>query len=232
MSSGFVIGAFGKHSKIDKKLKRKFADETTGYYGIKFHIRISELANIDESRIYIFRGENIYAGINSVSGEEAAVCFLERKRSGSISPSDHLARLFEDNQLLSKMFNNQVPDLKQQKVYGAGNIYFGRKELVKDGIIMIGDAAKIIAPLAGDGIGMAFQSAKTAAEIIKEAIKNKMNSRQMERMYKAKWTRLFSGRTITAGFIQNIVLQNSYLGMVPDWLINRLVPRLIEATRK
>ena len=45
-------------------------------------------------------------------------------------------------------------------IFGTGNIYFGKKNLVENGIYMVGDASGIIAPLSGDGIGMAFESAK------------------------------------------------------------------------
>ena len=230
ISSRFLIGAFGKYNQLDKKLQRKYSDKKTGYYGIKFHACKNELSNIDDSSVYIFVGNNIYMGINSVNREEAAICFLAKKNA-KISPSDHLSQLIEESKQLSGIFNNNIPDLRQYEVYGAGSIYFGRKELLKNGIIMIGDAAKIIAPLAGDGIGMAFQSAKTAAETIKEAVETHMNSRELERVYKAKWNNQFSRRTLAAGIVQNIILRNSYLRIIPDALINRIIPILINATR-
>ncbi len=40
--------------------------------------------------------------------------------------------------------------------------------MIENGIIMIGDAARVISPLAGDGIGMAMESAKLLYEIISE----------------------------------------------------------------
>ncbi len=230
ISSRFLIGAFGKYNQLDKKLQRKHAEKKTGYYGIKFHVCKNELSNIDDSSVYLFVGNNIYLGINSVNREEAAICFLVKKDS-KISPSDHLSQLFEENKQLSGIFNNNVPDLRQHEVYGAGSIYFGRKELIKNGIIMIGDAAKIIAPLAGDGIGMAFLSAKTASEIIKEAAETHIDTGYLERVYKAKWNKQFSGRTITASIVQSIILRNSYLKIIPDTLISRFIPILINATR-
>lgn len=232
LSSKFVIGAYGKYSQLDKKLERKYADKNTGCYGIKFHICKNELSGIDESCIYIFRGNDIYAGINSVSTEEVTVCFLGRKKSKEVSPSDQLTNLFEENSRLSAMFNNHIPDLKEYTVYGAGNIYFGRKQLIKNGIIMIGDAAGIIAPLAGDGIGMAFQSAKTAAHIIKRAIEDNTGLTSIKRDYKSEWNRQFLLRTAAAGLVQNIILKKSFLNFVPGSLIRLSIPALINATRK
>ncbi len=232
LSSKFVIGAYGKHNQLDRKLERKSADKNTGYYGIKFHICKNELSNIDESCIYIFRGKDIYAGINCVSEEEVTVCFLGRKNSTKASPSDQLTDLFEENSRLSAIFNNHIPDLKDYEVYGAGNIYFGRKPLIQNGIIMIGDAARIIAPLAGDGIGMAVQSAKTAAHIIKKAIENHMSFTAIERAYKSDWNKQFLIRTAAAGLVQNIILKKSLLNYIPDSLIRLSIPLLINATRK
>ena len=103
---------------------------------------------------------------------------------------------------------------------------------MKNGIIMIGDAARIIAPLAGDGIGMAFQSAQIAADVIKEASEKNMNSESIKKIYTVKWNQLFSRRVFTARFIQNIILRNSFINIIPAPLINFFVPVLIGATRK
>ena len=232
LSSRFVIGAFGKNSKLDKKLQRGFTNQNTGYYGIKFHVCKTALSGIDESNIYIFQGDKIYAGINSVGRGEATVCFLEMNKSGKISPSEHLVRLSEENKFFSAIFKDQVPDLREHQVYGAGNIYFGKKELVKNGIIMIGDAAKIIAPLAGDGIGMAVQSAKIAADVIKEATEKNMNSVTIKKIYLQKWNQQFSLRVSTARILQNVILRSSFMNIIPAPLINFFTPVLISATRK
>ncbi len=231
ISSRFVIGAFGKYNLLDKKLKRKYAERNTGYHGIKFHLCKDELSSINDSCIYIYRGDNIYAGVNSVGRGEVTFCFLRRKKS-KFSPSEHLAKLFEENPNLAVMFNNVIPDLKQRKVYGAGSIYFGRKELVKNGIIMVGDAAKIIAPLAGDGIGMAFQSAKIASDIIREANEDQHDILQIEQNYNAKWKKHFLIRTSAARIVQNILLKKSFMNLIPAPLIRSSIPLLINATRK
>lgn len=231
LSSKFLIGAYGKYSVLDKKLHRNFIKKTTGYYGIKFHICESKLKNIDDSCIYLFRGDNIYTGINSVGGGVATVCFLVRKQDSKRTPSDHLAFLFKENKQLSDIFYNKTPDLRLQEIFGAGNIFFGRKELVQNGVILIGDAAGIIAPLAGDGIGMAFLSARTAAEIINEAGEKNLSHNEIDEIYKIKWRQMFSKRTITASVVQSIILRNSYFNLIPGRLIKHFIPTLITATR-
>jgi flavin-dependent dehydrogenase len=231
ISSRFVIGAFGKRNFIDKKLGRHYSNIQSGYNGIKFHIRKELLSHVNDSCIYIFSGNKIYCGINTVSREEATVCFLSRKRTGNASAPIYFVRLMEENKQLAALFNNQFPDLKKHEIYGAGNIYFGNKELVKDGIIMIGDAAKVIAPLAGDGIGMAFQSAKIAAGIIIKYNKEVINFTEIEQIYKSKWKQQFAKRTRVARIVQSIILQKKYLNLIPEGVIQRLIPSLISATR-
>ncbi len=231
ISSRFVIGAFGKSNFLDKKLNREFSRVHSGYDGIKFHIGKELLSDIKDSCIYIFSGNKIYCGINTVSREEAAVCFLSMKSAGNRSALIHFEELMEENKHFAVFFNNQTPDLKKLDIYGAGNIYFGSKELIKDGIIMIGDAAKVIAPLAGDGIGMAFQSAKIAADIIIKYSSEEINSAEIEHLYKSKWKNQFSERTRVARIAQSIILQTHYLNLIPGWAIQSLIPSIISATR-
>jgi hypothetical protein len=37
--------------------------------------------------------------------------------------------------------------LNSANVYGTGNIHFGKREVVENGIIMVGDSARVIAPI-------------------------------------------------------------------------------------
>ncbi len=231
VTSRFVIGAYGKSNVLDKKLKRRFAGTDSGYNGIKFHIRKESLSELEDSCIYIFSGNNIYCGINSVGGGEAAVCFLDNRKQQIETSLSHFKTLLTENTSLTSIFNNKVPDLKQVETYGAGSIFFGKRELVKDGIIMIGDAAQVIAPLAGDGIGMAVQSAKLISDIISSCINAETEFSEICREYEMKWRAQFSRRIKVARFSQNMILQNHYFNHIPGKLINFFIPGIISATR-
>jgi flavin-dependent dehydrogenase len=231
ISSGLVIGAYGKKNVIDKKLNRRFTEKLSGYNGIKFHIKKEILSGIDDSCIYIFAGDKIYCGINSVSRGEAVVCFLDKRTQRNGTSLIHFKKLLNDNTVLSSLFNNQIPDLKQLEIYGAGNIYFGEKELVKNGIIMSGDAAHVIAPLAGDGIGMAIQSAKLISGIISSSSKAEKDFSAICCEYKSKWSAQFSRRIKVARFSQNMILQKRYFNNIPGRFIQLLIPSVISATR-
>jgi flavin-dependent dehydrogenase len=96
--------------------------------------------------------------------------------------------------------------LEKLPVYGTGNIYFGKRDIVKEGIFYIGDAAGVIAPLVGEGIGMAVQSARLVSNIL---FKNKLNKERAGTEYRKEWSRMFLRRISIAGIIQKSVLNNS-----------------------
>ena len=187
------------------------------------------LSGICDSVIYIFSGHNIYCGVNTVSRDEATVCYLMKKNLHE-SPKEQFENLIKGNKNFASFFNEEDFDLTRQEIYGMGNIYFGKKDLSPEGIIMIGDAAGMIAPLTGDGIGMAFQSAKIAAEITADCINKKIDCQQSRNIYQVEWERQFKKRILIARGIQNIIL-NNYFDKIPSGLVRLLIPPSISATR-
>ncbi|MHB9014339.1 MAG: NAD(P)/FAD-dependent oxidoreductase, partial [Ignavibacteriaceae bacterium] len=74
---------------------------------------------------------------------------------------------------------------------------------------MIGDAAGVIAPLAGDGIGIALQSAKLLSHILLKKREEKLSMSQTEQLYERGWQNLFAKRIRMASVIQKIILQKN-----------------------
>ena len=93
---------------------------------------------------------------------------------------------------------------------------------------MIGDAARVIAPLAGDGIGMAFQSAKIASKIIAQYF-NEKKGNMIEENYNRDWNKQFYRRIKSAGIIQNLMLKG-YIEKIPVSVTRVLIPLSIKAT--
>jgi flavin-dependent dehydrogenase len=229
-----VIAAYGKQNSFDKKLKRDFITSSSGVNGIKFHIPNSSIKNFSADEISIYTAENIYCGINTISENETTLCALEKRVNGKSSPRKRILKLLESNKnfgdLFKPGFENTLNDLP---VYGTGNIYFGRRNVVENHIFMIGDAAGVIAPLAGDGIGMAFQSAKLISYLLSDFKKGKYSGDQLEKIYVMEWNKLFLRRIRFALFVQNLVLRRftnkisySFSKSFPS-----IMPVLIRATR-
>ena len=229
-----VIAAYGKQNSFDKKLKRDFITSSSGVNGIKFYIPNSIMKNYPADEISIYTAEDIYCGVNTVSENETTLCALEKRVNGKSSPRKRILKLLESNKNFGDLFKPGFENtLKDLPVYGTGNIYFGRRNVVENHIFMIGDAAGVIAPLAGDGIGMAFQSAKLISYLLSDFKKGKYSGDQLEKIYVMEWNKLFLRRIRFALFVQNLVLRRftnkisySFSKSFPS-----IMPVLIRATR-
>ena len=206
-----VIAAYGKQNILDKILNRNFVNRKTGLTGIKFHINEKYFSNINKNEIQIYTGKNIYCGINAVNDNMVTLCFLEDRKNYTKPAKNHLIDLFLENFKFHNLFKVNIEKVFQNSsLYGTGNIYFGKKNIVENGIYMVGDASGMIAPLSGDGIGMAFESAKIISKILFEENKYRIDSNISRRRYITEWKKLFNRRIITARILQNIILK-SYL---------------------
>lgn len=204
-----VIAAYGKKNILDKQLMRKFTNQKSGLNGLKFHIDRRFIPGFLNSRIEIYSAPGIYCGLNAVSEDEVTMCLLEDRKEFNGSPVDHLSLLFDHNSSFRGIFSKDFDPLNiRAQAYGTGNIYFGKRELVKDGIIMAGDAAGVIAPLAGDGIGMALQTGKIINDILKIGYPEKINPGSIARIFEKEWEKKFRKRIFTAGLIQQMIMGN------------------------
>lgn len=230
----YVIASYGKQNKLDKILSRKFINNQSQLNGVKFHLNQNAFSNFKKNRIIIFSGSNVYCGLNKINGDKVTVCFLEKRKIYDEPPRAKIIRNIKSNPVLAELFANDFEQqIQSEQIYGTGNIYFGRKEKFKDGIFYIGDAAGLIAPLAGDGIAMAMESGKLAAEIIYD-LKN--HSRSLEKMggiYENNWNEVFKKR-ITSSFWVQKILMNPFLTLTVLLLADAypaLLKRLIRITR-
>ncbi|MRR12118.1 hypothetical protein EG835_06545 [bacterium] len=109
-------------------------------------------------------------------------------------------------------------------MYGTANIDFRRNDPVRDGVFMIGDAAQVIAPVAGDGIGVAMQSGKMLSELLRVGRDQGLTSEALERRYRAAWRELFNRRMVLAAGVQWLLLSSG--GRAVGAGVLRLFPSL------
>ncbi|MDP4175162.1 MAG: FAD-dependent monooxygenase [Bacteroidota bacterium] len=223
--SDLVICAIGKQSVLDKKLNRQFTKKKSFLNGIKFHIPEDYMPEFPKNEIHIYSSPGIYCGVNSVDSNLNTVCFLENRKMFSGSSRDHLKYLIKENKAFACLFHPSIGEyINTSPIYGIGNIYFGRKELSLNGILMIGDAAGVIAPLAGDGIAMAMQSAKIISEIIKDHSLTEIDNISIS--YQLNWKRNFSKRKKVARLVQKTIM-SSYFN-TPIIIISRIFPSFFD----
>jgi menaquinone-9 beta-reductase len=229
-----LIASWGKQNPLDKKLNRIFVNHQSKLNGIKFHINKKYLNDFNENEIQLYTADGIYCGVNKVNDDDVTFCFLEDRNRLSTPAREQLLMLREANKGFKKLFKDDPGEIINQiPLYGTGNIYFGKRELQKNGVYMVGDAAGVIAPLAGGGIGMAMESGKLISGILHNKKQYGLTAEESYIQYEKKWKEAFGKRLLTASVIQNFLL-NRYRRNVSFALIKifpMFLPRLIKATR-
>ena len=234
INSDYVIAAYGKQNILDKKLNRSFVGPKTELHAIKFHIPNTCISNFPLDEIRIYTGERIYCGLNRVSEQETTLCAIERRINDEHSPRSKILNLINTNESFGKLFGKDFEKLLYElPIYGTGNIFFGKKAKVENGIFMTGDAAGVIAPLTGDGIGMAVQSAKLISSLLLGQKFRKYTRKELEVKYLSEWNKIFLNRIRIAGFIQKLFFTKMINNFSFTFVKNLpfVLPKLIRATR-
>lgn len=234
VSARRVIGAYGRYGILDKRLHRTFTAARTHLNGIKIHVDRSLCPGIDTRAIHLFTGSHIYCGVNAVNDGVVTVCLLEQRAAGDDHPRRLLTRLAAENTAFKACFAEGFDvSCQSAPMYGTGNIYFARKDAVVDGIFMVGDSAEVIAPLSGDGIGMAFQSARLLAEVFDEAKSRRLDDHATAALYIRRREGLFRRRLRIARLLQTILLSRVLCsaGMSAAGTFPRLLQACIGLTR-
>lgn len=191
-----VIGAFGKRSAMDRTLKRSFIQKRSPYIGVKYHIK----GDFDPDTIAIHGYHGGYCGLNPIENGLFNLCYLGSKEQlrdcGSIQKMEQ--RFLYKNPHLEKLFADG--DFVRDRPEVINEINFEPKEPVENHLLMVGDAAGLIAPIFGNGMAIAIHSGKLAAEAL---LKN--SSRQaIEKQYTENWHRIFRNRLAMGRLVQKV----------------------------
>ncbi len=198
-----AIGSFGKRSNIDVTLKRDFIQKKSHWLAVKSHYQ-----GYFEDRVvglYPFHGG--YCGVSKVEGDKINICYIVQtevfKKFKSI-PEFTQNILFE-NQGLKNILKKS--DSLFENPLTISQISFDIKKAVEDHILMIGDSAGLIHPLCGNGMAMAIHSAKIASELIDDALKKEIFSRNiLEMQYEKKWNQTFKNRLAMGRILSSLLL--------------------------
>ncbi len=184
-----VFGSFGKRSTLDKALNRPFFRQPADYLGVKFYLR-GDFPN-DLVTLYNFDGG--YGGAVEVEDGTVDIAYLTRhdrvKKQGGVQA------FAEDVIWQNPAFKALLTQSERLKpTLTISNISFRPKKQIQDHILMIGDAAGMIPPLAGNGMAMGIHAGKLASEAAVDFLTKKINREQMERQYQREWNRHFAYR--------------------------------------
>ncbi|WP_435355022.1 NAD(P)/FAD-dependent oxidoreductase [Emticicia sp. SJ17W-69] len=185
-----VIGAYGKRAKLDKILHRKFSNQQTAYIGVKYHIKYDFPKNL----IALHNFDGGYCGISAIENDKYCLCYLserENLRMNGGIPEMEENILFK-NPFLKNIFTNAEFLFPKPEVIN--EISFVKKNATSEHILMVGDTAGLIAPLAGNGMSMAIRAGVLSAELVSKFLKKDISREELEKYYTKVWNQNFQNR--------------------------------------
>lgn len=195
--------AFGKRSNLDVKWKRDFLfrgdRRLENYIGVKYHIQTEWKDNV----IGLHNFREGYCGISKIEGDNYCLCYMVKadklKKSGNQINKLEETVLFQNpflKSILTKSIRNDAFPIT------ISQISFSKKTQVENGVLMLGDAAGMIAPLCGNGMSMALHSSKLAAQLVSQFLEGTISRSEMEARYRRQWQAQFARRLQMGRFIQ------------------------------
>lgn len=224
-----VIGAFGKRSTLDAKMNRAFMQRNSPFLGVKAHYK----GIFPETAVGLHNFEGGYCGISKVETDNLNICYLADfesfKKYKNIE--DFQEKVLRKNKYLNDILNNAV--LVFDKPLTISQVSFERKNPVEDHILMCGDSAGMIHPLAGNGMSMAIRAAQMASLLILKYKSGEINTRaELEKRYTKAWNNEFSARLRSGHIIARLFRLGTFseLLMMGLNLIPFVLPSIIKKT--
>ncbi len=201
VSAKLCCGAWGKRSNMDVKWQRPFiTDKDTrisAWAGIKYHIR----THWPEDLIGLHNFKDGYCGISKIEDDWYCLCYLTRAANLKGTPVPELeAGLMSRNKTLQGILQNS--ERKPGFPLAISQVSFRPKTKVEGGVLLLGDAAGMIAPLCGNGMSMALHAGKIAAEQMDLFLSGRQDGAAMERGYEREWQAQFGNRLRTGRMLQ------------------------------
>ena len=227
--SKITIGAFGKRSSLDQKMKRKFIQKKSPYLAVKIHVK----GVFPENLVALHNFKGGYCGVSKVENNAINVCYITEYRSFKKHKNitDFQEQVVFKNKHLRKIFKETSPVF--EKPLTISQVSFQTKNPVEDHIIMCGDTAGMIHPLCGNGMGMAISSAQLASIRILQFLNGEIKTREgLEKQYLRDWNKEFKIR-LKAGHFIAWLFRNQTISQIAYSILKRipsLLPKMIKFT--
>lgn len=214
--SKVLLGAYGKRTKLDKQLNRRFIQKRSPYVGVKYHIKMDSPQDL----ISLHNFNEGYCGMSAIEDDKYCLCYLSHRSNfdkyKSVKGVEE-GELFK-NPYLKETFTKAT--FIYDKPLVINEISFEKKSAIEDHMLMIGDTAGLITPLCGNGMAMAIHGGKLAADLATKFLNNEMDRESMEKNYQEQWklafqTRLWAGRNLQKVFGKNR-MTNAVLGLLKN----------------
>lgn len=199
--ANLVIGSFGKRSNIDVKMDREFIKQSSPFLAVKAHYK----GEFPEEAVGLHNFDGGYCGVSKVENDHINVCYISDYESFKKykNINDFQKQVLSKNKFLKSTFENF--ELAFDKPLTISQVSFATKNPVENHILMCGDSAGMIHPLAGNGMGMAIRSAQMVSELILEFDNGNLPSRtSLEEAYDKQWKKEFRARLSSGHVISRL----------------------------
>jgi flavin-dependent dehydrogenase len=224
-----ALGAYGKRSSLDHKLKRNFISKKSNWLAVKAHYAGDFPSNV--VALHHFKGG--YCGVSKVENDTINICYLANyesfKRYKDIDA--HQKEVLYQNPALQSILTNSKCLFETPLTIS--QLSFGAKEQIHNELLMIGDTAGLIHPLCGNGMAMAINSARLCANLVQKYLEGSIESRTtLAKQYEKEWKAIFSGRLRAGKWLSNALTheRTTALMMGAVTRIPGLLPLLISST--
>jgi flavin-dependent dehydrogenase len=210
----YVLGAFGKKSRIDISLQRPHLNEDQGYVGIKYHM----LTDVADDVVELHNFEQGYCGVSRIEEGKTNVCYLTTRQMlrkyGKVADLEE--QVLYRNPELKKYF--VASEHLWEKPVVISDFGFSSKKLIENHVLMLGDAAGLVTPLCGNGMAMAIRAGVMAAEALRAEKREEVEAKYTQ-LWNAEFKlRLKAGRTIQGLFgkpwVSNVAAKFPALGKI------------------
>lgn len=189
-----VFGAYGRRARLDRTLERPFLEEPTDYVAFKAHFEGSAASDVSRT-VELHGAPGAYCGILPVEGDRVNVCWIGRtdalRRAGG-TPEDMLNESLCRNPTLHDRLSGltRVSD----RFEAVSQVPLMTKDRFVNGVCMIGDAAGMIAPLCGDGMAMALETADLVSPLAADFLAGRRSVVDFRDTYEEAWNDRFGRR--------------------------------------
>ena len=217
-----ACGAWGKHANLDAKLHRPFLEPSRQgrqFVAVKYHLH--DIA-FPAATVEMHNFRDGYCGLSPVPGGLTNCSYISdvrNLRAHGNSVAEMERRVLMQNPLLR-------PYLQEAQRAGhapivISQITFRERSTVDAHVLMLGDAAGTIAPLAGNGMSMGMNASFLLHGLLSDFLDGRLSRAELEDQYTRAWRQLLSFR-ITAGRLIHQVFGQPWLTTAGVRVLQRL----------
>jgi flavin-dependent dehydrogenase len=217
-----ACGAWGKHANLDSKLHRAFLEpsrQARQFVAVKRHL---EGVAFPEATVEMHNFRDGYCGLSPVAGGLTNCSYISdvrNLRAHGNSVAEMERRVLMQNPLLRPYL--EAAQRQDTPPIVISQITFRERSTVDNHVLMLGDAAGTIAPLAGNGMSMGMNASYLLHGLLLDFLDGRLSRAELEQRYTRAWRRLLSLR-ITAGRLIHQVFGSPQLTTVGIQVLKRV----------